>query len=239
MNKEQSIVVKTESALNDLLDLWHRRKLVCVIVLAVIVLPVGFTLFLHFVAVPKLEAQVRALQTEKGEAEQQRDKAELQLSPFLAVAELGFPDSPADKRLDLLLSKLDKAIVDIQSTTRGLLLERSLDSHLKQALIAKLKAIAPLDVKVSCILGDQEALSFATQLYNVFEQAGWKTVDGSVTLAVYLEPTKYLAISSGKEPSLQLQQAFAPLFDSLGYQRDVVVNKELAENLLEIIVGSK
>lgn len=112
MNNEQSIVKKTESALNDLLDLWRRRKPVCIIVVAVIVLPAGLTLYQQFVAVPKLKDQVSTLKTEKHEAEQKRDKAELQLAPFLAVAERRFPDTPSDQRLDLLLTRIDKAITD-------------------------------------------------------------------------------------------------------------------------------
>ena len=76
MNEEQSIIKKTESALDDLLDLWHRRKLVCIIVLAVIVLPAGFTLYQQFVAVPKLKDQIATLETQKREAEEKHDKAE-------------------------------------------------------------------------------------------------------------------------------------------------------------------
>ena len=56
MNEKQSIVKKTESALDDLLDLWSRRKLVCIIVLAVIILPAGFTLYQQIVSVPKLKS---------------------------------------------------------------------------------------------------------------------------------------------------------------------------------------
>jgi len=90
MNEEQSIVKKTESALDDLLDLWRRRKLVCSIVLTIIIFPASFTLYQQFVAVPKLKSQVSTLGVQKHEAEQKRDKAELQLAPFLATAERRF-----------------------------------------------------------------------------------------------------------------------------------------------------
>ena len=112
MNIEQSPVKKLESALDDLLDLWRRRKIVCCIVLAVIVLPTLFTIYQQIVALPKLKDKVSTLESEKSNAEKERDKAELQLAPFLAVAESRFPDTPADKRLDLLLNRIDKAITD-------------------------------------------------------------------------------------------------------------------------------
>ncbi len=112
MNGEKSVIQKTESALDDLLDLWRRRKIICIVVLSVLVLPTLHTLYLQFVAVPALKSQVSTLETEKTEAIQKRDKAEIQLAPFLAVAERSFPDSPSNQRLELLVSKIDKAITD-------------------------------------------------------------------------------------------------------------------------------
>ena len=237
MNEEQSIVKKTESALDDLLDLWRRRKLVCVIVLIVIILPAGFTLYQQLVAVPKMKDQITALQTAKREAEQKRDKAELQLAPFLAAAERRFPDTPADKRLDLLLARLDKAITDVQSAARKVSPERSLDPRLKQSLLSRLKSLSPLKVEITCVLGDTEGFSLASQLKDVFEQAGWK-VNG-VNQAVFTVPIKHLVLTFGKEPSREIQATLAPLFDSLGYPREAGLNKELGEDSLKIVVGSK
>ena len=237
MNEEKSIVKKTESALDDLLDLWRRRKLVCISVLIVIILPTCFTLYQQIVAVPKLKGEVSDLQTAKREAEQGRDKAELQLAPFLAAAERRFPDSPAEKRLDLLLAKLDKAIMDVQSAARKVSPERLLDQQLKQSLIANLKSLMPLDVDITCVLGDTEGFSLASQLKGVFEQAGWK--GNGVNQAGYKSPVKHLVLTFGRQPSPEIQRAFAPLFDSLGYPREAALNKELGANSLKIVVGSK
>ena len=115
--------------------------------------------------------------------------------------------------------------------------ERSLDSRLKQSLITNLKSEAPLDVEITCVLGDTEGFSLASQLKDVFEQAGWK-VNG-VNQAVFTVPIKHLVLTFGNEPSPQIQRTLAPLFDSLGYPREAGVNKQLGENLLKIVVGSK
>lgn len=237
MNEERSIVRKTESAIDDLLDLWRRRKLVCVIILFVIVFPAGFSLYQKYVAVPKLEEEVSALQTAKSEAEQERDKAELQLAPFLAAAEQRFPDSPADERLDLLLDKLDKAITDVQSAARKVSPERTLDPRLKQSLVTNLKSLAPLDVDITCVLGDTEGFSLASELKGVFEQAGWK-VNG-VNQAVFTAPVKHLVLTFGKAPSPEIQRTLATLFDSLGYKRQAGLDEKLGDNSLKIVVGSK
>jgi len=237
MNEEQSIVKKTESALDDLLDLWRRRKLVCSIVLTIIIFPASFTLYQQFVAVPKLKSQVSTLGVQKHEAEQKRDKAELQLAPFLATAERRFPDIPADKRLDLLLSKLDKAINDVQNAARKVSPERSIDTTVRNSLVSNLKSIPALDVQITCVLGDAEGFGLASQLKDIFEQAGWE-VKG-VNQAVFTVPIKHLVLSFGKEPSRELQRTLALLFDSLGYPREAGLNKKLSENMLKIIVGSK
>ena len=112
MNTEKSVIQKTESALDDLIDLWKRRKLACIVVLMVLILPTIFTLYLQFISVPAFKEQVNTLTKEKNEAVQKRDKAEIQLAPFLAAADRNFPDIPSNQRLELLLSRIDKAITD-------------------------------------------------------------------------------------------------------------------------------
>lgn len=237
MNIEQSIVKKTESALDDLMDLWRRRKLVCIIVIFVIIFPACFALYQQIVSIPKLKAQVNKLESQKNEAEQKRDKAEIQLAPFLAVAERRFPNSPENERLDLLLPKLDKAINDVQRAARKVLPERTIDPKLKTSIVSNLKAIPALDVEIMCVMGNTESFSLASQLKDLFEQAGWK-VHG-VNQGVFAKPIKHLVLNFGKEPSLELQQTLALLFDNFGYPRKAGLDKKLKENSMKIIVGAK
>lgn len=167
----------------------------------------------------------------------ERDKFQLQLAPFLAAAERRFPDTPADKRLDLLLVKLDQAITDVQSAARKVSPERTIDPKVKISLVSNLKAIPALDVEIMCVLGDTEGFSLASQLKNIFEQAGWE-VHG-VNQGVFTNPIKHIVLSFGKEPSRDLQRTLAPLFDSFGYPREAGLNKKLKENSMKIIVGAK
>ena len=69
MSEDQSIVRKTESAIDDLLDLWSRRKFVCLIVILVIVAPLSFGVYQQFVVMPKLKAEISQKQNKIGELE--------------------------------------------------------------------------------------------------------------------------------------------------------------------------
>ena len=99
------------------------------------------------------------------------------------------------------------------------------------------EAIPALDVEIMCVLGDTEGFALALQLKDVFEQAGWK-VNG-VSQGVFTAPIKHLELSFGKQPSREIQQALAPLFDNFDYPREARLNKQLQENALKIVVGAK
>lgn len=237
MVDEQSIVKKTESAVDDLRDLWQRRRLVCIVVVTIIFLPAAFTLYQQFIIVPGLRAEVSTLESQQRDAERSRDKAELQLAPFLAAADRRFPDTPADKRLDLLLERLNLAINDVQNAARKVSPERSISPQLRQSLVTDLKSVPKLDVEISCVLGDTEGFSLASQLRSVFDDAGWK-VNG-VHQAVYSIPIRGIVFTFGEEPPGDLQRVLVLLFDGLGYPRQAELNKELGKNSLKILVGSK
>ena len=237
MTSERSIVKKTESAIDDLIDLWRRRKLVCTIVIAIIFIPTVFGLYQRFVEVPKLKDDINHLKDSVQSAEKERDKAETKLAPFLAFANQRFPDSPSDKRLELLLSKLDQVIISVQDAARRVSSERSLTPQIQSLLVANLETIPPLDVEVTCVLGDTESFVLASQIKNVFEKAKWR-VNG-VNQSVFNVPIKHLVLIFGKTPSPELKRTLSILFDSLGYQREAELDEKLGENALKIVVGSK
>lgn len=251
MASNPSLVKKIESAIDDIADLWQRHKVKCIIVIAIIVIPVGLNFYFGYVKVPKLKAdiskkketieqkqeEIRALEKSLKSVEKERDKAEIQLAPFLAVANQTFPNTPPDKRLEMLLIRLEQAISNIQDAARSISPERSLAPDFQSSLIINLKKIQALDVKITSVLGDTEGYAFAYQIKDVFEKAEWN-VNG-VNQAVFKRPVKGLMLTFGKEPSPELQRALSALFNSLGYPREAAVNEKLGENALEIVVGSK
>ena len=114
MNDEASIVKKTESAFDDLADLWRRRKAVCILVLVVIVFPVGFTLYQHFIAIPRLQDDVNTKEALIEDLKRERDKLDIKLASFQAAADRAFPDKKREERLDLLLNLLDQIGQNLQ-----------------------------------------------------------------------------------------------------------------------------
>ncbi len=222
----QSIVKKTESAFDDIADLWRRRKVLCIFVIFVLVGPSLLSAFM----IPHLKSKLE-------KAEGAKDKAEIQLAPFLAVANQRFPDTTPDKRLELLLKRLDQAIISIQDVARKVSPERSLAPEIQSSLVTNLKTIPSLDVDITCVLSDSESFELASQIKTVFEKAGWK-VNG-VNQAVSSPPIKHLRLTFGKKPSSELQRALVDLFDGLGYPREAKLDEKLGGNVLKIIVGSK
>lgn len=184
-----------------------------------------------------LQTKLADSQSALADVKAERDKYQTQLAPFLAVAERRFPDEPTDKRLELLLTKLDKAISDVQSAALKVSPERTLPPEVQQSLVTKLKSLPALNIEITCILGDTEGFALASQIKRVFDEAGWK-VNG-VNQAVFTAPIKRLVLTFGKTPSPQLKQALAPLFDGLAYPREAGLDAKLGEDNLKIVVGSK
>ena len=96
MTKNQSIVKKTESEIDNFIDLWRRRRGICIIVLIILVAPICFSLYLKFLEIPNLESKISGLEKDLDIATKERDKAEIMLAPFLAAAEHKFPNQHPD-----------------------------------------------------------------------------------------------------------------------------------------------
>ena len=124
MTENQSIVKKTESAIDDLIDLWRRRRGICIIVLIIMVAPICFSLYLEFLEIPNLESKISGLEKDLDIATKERDKAEIRLTPFLAAAEHRFPNQHPDKSLELLMDKLDEVATLEQQNKMLVMLER-------------------------------------------------------------------------------------------------------------------
>jgi len=241
MNEEQSIVKKTESALDDLLDLWHRRKLVCVIVLVVIILPGGFTLYQQLVTVPKLKTQISTLKSGKQKAERERDKAELQLAPFLATAKASFPDAPPDKRLELLLNRMEQAVSEVQNAARRIGRDRVLSDYLIKKVVTKLKLQPKMTVEITTVLGDTDGFALAKQLETVFRQAGWPITEGGISQAVFSAPQKGCRFVFPQEqtPSQSVQEPFLEILDAIGQEKKLYIDPNQPNDNLKIVVGSR
>lgn len=107
MSENQSVIRKTETVVDDIADLWRRRPVICVMVSVIVVVPT----LLSVIGIPLLVSKLN-------KAEQAKDKAELQLAPFLAAANRSFPEVPKDERLDHLQEKINEMFTASQHADR-------------------------------------------------------------------------------------------------------------------------
>jgi len=221
----------------------RRPKLfVCLGLIAFVVL-IGYLINEHIVKKAlqddntKLKSELVSLKETLDDTKRDRDAKATQLAPFLATADLRFPDAPPDKRLELLLQRMEQVVANVQDAARKISPERAIDPQIRRVLVGNLKTTSPLSVVIDCTIGDQEAFSLASQIKGLLEEIGWK-VDG-ISQSIYSKPVKGLVLIFGKTPSPELQSALAPLFDGLGYPREASLDEKLGENGLKIIVGSK
>ena len=243
MINNQSIVKKIEIAIDDFLDLWKRSKLLFLFVIIFILALGAYFVIPKFIYMPKLKSElekkentIKELEVKISKVEHERDKAQTQLAPFLAVANKKFSESPQDKRLDLLLNRLEQTVDTFQDIAKSIPVDRKLNQTIKNKIIERLKLIEPLVIEISCIVGDQEAISLAAEFKEIFENADWK-VHG-ITMVIINRPVKTISLIFGKKPSRDILIALAPIFNSLGYPREYVIDEKINNNLLKILVGS-
>jgi hypothetical protein len=237
MSAEPSVVKKTERAIDDLVDLAKRRRLICLIVLAIIIGPILFS----SIYIPKLRGE--------------RDESQKHLEPFQAAANQHFQDIPEDKRLDALLSKMDDMWTMLQDGNRDILLklenigngvdslkqqqsttgDRSIPQSAMIQMTSSLEKISGWQADIQFTMGNPEAYSLANQIKTVFEKAGWKI---KFRQAVRV-PIRGLAVTFSEEPSKELQHALLPLFDNFNYPHKAFLDTSREEKTVEIFVGTK
>lgn len=108
------------------------------------------------------------------EAIKAKDKAEVQLAPFLAVANKQSQGDPEDKRLELLIGRFDAAVLNVEKAAKKLSTQRSIPPEISDRIVNNLKSVSPFLVEIEAVAGDQESIGLSKQIKNIFEKAGWK-----------------------------------------------------------------
>lgn len=80
-------IKKLEQEFDNFQDIFKRRPKVAVFLIIIIIAPTIGWVYDYVWGIPKLHEELRNLKGEK-------DKLELQLAPFLATANLKFPNAP-------------------------------------------------------------------------------------------------------------------------------------------------
>ncbi len=140
-NPDNSIIRKTETAIDDLANLWARRKGVCVIVALIIALPAGFSSFLKFRTIPKLNNQIVALQNQIKDKELESLALRTELSPFKTIALQKFASDDA-RAMKKLVEKISSFDLDLKLAAEKIK-ELESQSHLRITDLRDVVSIRP------------------------------------------------------------------------------------------------
>lgn len=235
MDNNSSLVKKAESNIRDLLSLMKRSPIIGAIVILILITPTGFYVYQRFFAIECIKKQLQesnskyeAISTELQDTKMERDKAQIQLAPFLAIANKNFPQEPQNEQPKLLLDKIEKVLCEIKEAADKITPQRIIPKDIIDTLIAKLKTLQPLYVQINIPAGDNEAFELATQIKNAFEMANWKVIH-RISHITYSKPLKHLYVEFKNKPSNDIFDAILPLYDTFGYQRKFWINEHLSE----------
>lgn len=237
MDNNSSLVKKTESNIRDFLSLMKHSPIIGSIVILILFTPTGFYVYQRFFAIECIKKQLQesnskyeAISTELRDTKTERDKAQIQLAPFLAIANKNFPQEPQNEQPKLLLNKIEKVLCEIKEAADKIIPQRVIPKDIIDTLIAKLKTLPPLCVEINIPAGDNEAFELATQIKEVFEMANWKDIRG-IRQLTYFKPQKHLYVEFKNKPSNDILDAILPLYDTFEYPRKFRINEHLSEDI--------
>lgn len=103
----------------------------------------------------------------------ERDKYQIQLAPFLATANQSFSNAPPDKRLDLLIEKMDKVMNTVRVATHDLTAWREITSDQRIKLLALLKDGPKGIVYLRPKSFDAETEQYGKQMASILREVGF------------------------------------------------------------------
>jgi hypothetical protein len=159
-----------------------------------------------------------------------------------------------DKKVDTMreeiartkVAEYEKKISDLQVKAaeriekRQVVIEREKDRKIPEEMFLQLKgdllSFSGSTVRLACDKTDKEALAFAEQLKELFEESGW-TVKG-IGQAQHAKPVKEVVLILNHEEQKPKVNALFSVLTSLNIKSSARLNKNLEEDL-GIIVGQR
>jgi hypothetical protein len=184
-----------------------------------------------------LEREIYRYKKENKALTEERDTLSAHLAPFIARADLKYPDASHEERLNLLIMEMDEITITVEGEKHNLITDRVIAEKDRLYIANALRPIAPFQLEIAYVADDPEAYRLAMQIKGIFESARWK-VAGVSSLAMK-PPLAHLVIEFREKPTKMMQNALLPLYDCLGYKREAFIKTDLPEDGMRIIVGSK
>ena len=171
------------------------------------------------------------------------------LAGFLQIAKFLLDKKVETMREEIArtnVAEYEKKISDLQAKAAErveksqLVIERDKDRKIPEEMFLQLKGDllkhSGSAVRLACNKGDKEALAFAEQLKNLFEESGW-TVKG-IGQAQHAKPVKEVVLILNHEDQKPMANILFSALTSLHIKSSARLNKNQEEDL-GIIVGQR
>jgi len=171
------------------------------------------------------------------------------LAGFLQIAKFLLDKKVETMREEIARTKVagyEKKISDLEAKAaeriekRQVVIEREKDRKIPQAMIPQIKEdllkYSGSTVRFACDKGDREALAFAEQLKDLFEESGW-TVKG-IGQAQHAKPVKDVVLILNHEDQKAKANVIFSALTSLNIKSSARLSKNQEEDL-GIIVGQR
>lgn len=234
MTDQPSIVARGERAFDDIRELWKRRKFLCVIVIIAICLPTFLFCFDRFGGRSKLSSELDETKQELDSTKRDRDAKATQLAPFLALANARYENAPADKRLELLIGRLEAATQTLLQITKPT--SRELSAETVKRIQEKLDFAKRVPISINMPIGSDESGRLGEQLRSLFEAAGFKV---DVVFGIFTRAPKGISVRAKPPLSPELEDALLMVFKDLGEDPQFYQAENLPESQVSIIVGAR
>ena len=191
------------------------------------------------------EARMQSLNTRMAETTAARDQVQSNLAPWVLLANSWYSNAPPDRRLGLLLERVNALTNTVSAAGRetNLPATRTLSPEAVARIRAKLDFMTLMSqeritVEILSLPGDPASLALGEQIKAIFAGYGFE-LKGGVQEAVREKPLNGLVLQS-KRPleGGPLAGAMLQLFKELDEQPAVLINPELSDTQLLIEVGS-
>jgi hypothetical protein len=225
-SKPESRLKSFERDWDYLRSLWRRRPGFFFVILILGLGFITFEVYRTFLGIPNLKERITGLEVEITEVKRERDSKSAQLAPFLAVANREFKDVPEEKRLDLLIPRVEQAIRSLEATAKNINAPRQLSEQQVVQMVNALRPFSNLSCNITTQNPNYEVMGYARQLESIFRTSGWTVGFQGALLPVSIQGV--LVEFDGPVPN-ELAQALMPIWTSFGHKptANIQTNKAL------------
>ncbi len=170
--------------------------------------------------------QIGEIKDKLAETRRERDKAELQLAPWIELANTQFTNTPTNKRLEELLNRVQANVEALNDISSRLPKSRLITLAASEEIIAQLRNIPPMKVAVQTIANDSEAGRVSEQIEEVFRKGGHFVTTSS---GIYVKTPEGIGLTLRDQPSPALFQVLSRLVEAMNEHAGAGVDRNLQE----------